>query len=134
MNYSNSTKKICFLKVTTWEGICIGATHYYGSILFNGERKEIKRYGSIKFNSEEILVDFAIKIFQKYFPKAQCLCLGDSGYIEPRKMLVGKCKDKCNKIYEKAVSLGFYNNKKNWNKVDRLGDKWYSIIENEINN
>lgn len=117
--------KILHLKITTWAGISIGATHYYGDILFPYEEhkdshrlrfilakrdvillnKKERMYASTfrttyvvgeeseRFDTKEEIEKTGIKYYEENLKKKYAiLVLGDTGVIEPKKIIVHNCK------------------------------------------
>jgi len=144
--YTKADKLICYLNITTWQGISIGAIHYYGSLNFRTKKITLKRKVTKQdieqkkerfltigdstegFNSEEDLISLAKKQWKKHFPEAKALVLGSPTHIEPHKMLIGPHKRQCNFLYNQAKNLGFYDYEKNYDTVDKLSNQWYKLI------
>jgi len=112
---------IVHLDVYSFEGISIGATHYYGKLICKDERIELKRklnkrnisdfkkenyllgHTTNRFNSEKHIINAAKKIWKKLFPSADVLLLGSSSIVDPQKCLAG------NPIIKRKIpqSVGF---------------------------
>jgi len=108
-----------YLKITSWAGISIGAIHFYGELRarnpyrcvelsntltvasakrlnrhrrddFRGEdwnyRAGMKVNG---FDTEQEIIDLAIKTYKTHFPEGTVLILGDPVYAEPQKIIDG---------------------------------------------
>ena len=117
--------KILHLKITTWAGMSIGATHYYGDILFPYDKhkediklsfiltkrdvlllhKKERMYAlsyrtkyiigeeSSRFDTKEEIEKAGIKYYEENLKKKySILVLGDSGIMEPQKILAYNCK------------------------------------------
>ena len=145
MSFVKANKYICYLEITTWVGLSPGATHSYGKLRCDKDSVSLKRRVSKEensrlkdrflhtktteaFNSEKSLIAKARRVWKKHFPNATHLCLGNSSYIEPHKTLVGPHKKHLNRMYRMAEKAGFYNNQKNNDAIDKLGDLWYELI------
>ena len=117
--------KILHVKITTWAGMSVGATHYYGDIVFPYEdhkddikltflltkrdvlllHKKERMYApsyrtkyiigeeSSRFDTKEEIEKAGIKYYEENLKKKYLLLVrGDSGIIEPQKILAYNCK------------------------------------------
>ncbi len=143
----------CYLDVSSYVGISIGADHYYGHLKYNDQKIELKhrltqkeadllnkkdgnnynRYKkgalSERFDTEEQVEKIAIKTWKQHFPDANILIKGSDVYIEPQPCIDGLkvIKDKINRLYKRACKLGWFDNG-NDKIVDEICDEYYHKI------
>lgn len=142
--------KAAHLQIDSWAGISLGASHFYGNLRFEDDRKELTYKltaaqaarlddgyqagdSTERFFTEEAVIERALSAWQRLFPRAKVLLLGNSSYIEP-KLILGMpgAPDailmELSGIYLAAESIGFYDNPANDQKMDALNDRWHNII------
>jgi len=138
------------LYITSFIGVSPGAVHYYGSLKSKKSielKKKVKqsdlkalngshptyRVGNIttRFNSEKEIIRLAIKTYKEHFKNATVLCLGNTTFIEPKKILDAPkgVKTKANALYRKADKLGMWENKNKDDEMEKLTKEWYEIVE-----
>lgn len=130
--------RICYLKITSFSGLSLGATHYYGAlqcgdcetelehrltrreaIAYNKVERRIKPNGTFiyregqktrGFTSENDIIELAIETYKKHFPNAEILLLGERGYHEPCRVLDApeSFKREMNALNAEAESFGRY--------------------------
>ena len=107
------TMKVAYLNISTWEGISVGACHFYGSLSCGKKTIDIERVltkstasrlnqkrakdllpyekGSetALFLSSASVRRRAIATFREHFPKANILVEGRRSVVEPQPVLVG---------------------------------------------
>jgi hypothetical protein len=141
--------KICHLSISSFRGISPGAIHFYGSLWYGGERVELKKkmdakqaaYLSTKdykyhageiterFNSENEILDIAIKLWKKYYPEADVLLEGSSGVLDPQKCLDGPSilKKRINELWQQSREIGGWNG--NLGKMKEIADEYlYDVL------
>jgi len=111
---------IAYIDVYTWQGMSIGAIHYYAKLTCGSENVELKGkltqrhatylnkenrqrgydwdmykpgdvYGG--FVERQEAIDLAIKTFKHHFKQARCLLLGKRAFIEPKPVLAMDAPD-----------------------------------------
>ncbi len=147
---------IVYLKISTWQGISLGATHYYGELVMSaGEdyrvielKKSLTKRQAAKLNKAadmdwlyepgdqyhgfdtkaEIIV-LAVKTFRDHFPGADLLILGNPAYSEPMPILVGdsQANEKAEELVTAAEAIGGYGRGKD-KEMDKLVDAWRELI------
>ena len=147
---SDSFNKYCvYLEITTWQGLSIGAEHYYGKLCgYNkGEHisVELKKVmtredarilnkkdsahcweegeTTDRFDTEEGIKKIARKEWKKHFPQAKIVVEGREGVIEPQPIFVGPSdyKRKINAWAKKAEEINYWDNEK---VMEALCSKW----------
>lgn len=109
--------KIVYLSISSWQGISIGAEHYYGKLHFNHDVEDVElkrtlnkqaaneltkthsRIGmsidyeegeeTISWNGVQSIVDYAKTVYKKHFPGADVLVIGDYVNCEPKEWVDG---------------------------------------------
>jgi len=137
---------IAILQVSSFDGMCSGAKHYYGTLCWNGERIDLERKlnkhtmkelvkenyytgcTTTRFNSEDHLIRFARRSWRKIFPKAKVLLIGSAAYLDPQKCIDGQIKMKkiINDYYNKAEKIGWYEG--NEKEMTRLSDEYMEKV------
>ena len=147
-----------YLKITSWAGTSIGAIHFYGELRarnpyrcvelsntltvasakrlnrhrrddFRGEdwnyRAGMKVNG---FDTEQEIIDLAIKTYKTHFPEGTVLILGDPVYAEPQKIIDGpkSAIKKADKLRAKYEECG---EERNWRMSDSICDEWDKLLE-----
>ena len=142
-----------YLRITSWSGISIGAIHYYGELKARNPYRaiELKRtltaasarrltkqhgkdfqyragYETIGFETEQEIIDLAIKTYKTHFPEATVLILGDPVYAEPQKIIDGpkSAIKKADKLRAKYEECG---EERNWRMSDSICDEWDKLLE-----
>ena len=145
-----------YLKITSWAGISIGAIHFCGELKarnpyrcielsntltitsakrlnkhrrddFRGEdwnyRAGMKVNG---FDTEQEIIDLAIKTYKTHFPEATILILGDPVYAEPQEIIDGKKSVivKANKLRDKYKEY-----EKDYRMAKSICNEWDKLIE-----
>ena len=110
---------ICYLEITTWQGISLGAQHFYGELRTSDdyndsaklERKLTPRAAAAMnksrrnmglmelhyragqmfngFDTREEIIALAVKTYREHFSKTTILVLGDRAVAEPCPVLDG---------------------------------------------
>jgi len=148
-------EKYVVLEISSWQGMSLGAEHYYGKLVGEKDDNYIKyelekimskkdaerlskkddwKYkegrGTSRFENEDEIREIAIKEWQKIFPNACALLEGRSISAEPMKCLKVKnenLKEKLNKIWEENEVISHIS--RNYNKIDILCDKYWKLLE-----
>src|SRR3990167_6329937 len=142
-----------YLKITSWAGISIGAIHYYGELKARNPYRAIELnrtltaasarrltkqhgkdfqyragYETIGFETEQEIIDLAIKTYKTHFPEATVLILGDPVYAEPQKIIDGpkSAIKKADKLRAKYEECG---EERNWRMSDSICDEWDKLLE-----
>ena len=142
MNYD----EIAFLEITSWQGVSIGAEHYYGKIITHNpySHVELKRKLTAKqaaklskkdkwdyrpgaetdrFDTKEQIIKIAVAQYKSIMPSARMLVLGSSSSVEPKQVLDANksIMEKCNKIYAEFEKIPWINRGGFWYR--NLGDE-----------
>jgi len=110
---------ICYLEITTWQGVSIGAQHFYGELKTSDDYKDSvslerkltprsaaamnksrRRMGLMElgyragqmfngFDTREEIMTLSVKTHREHFPKTTILVLGDRAVAEPCPVLDG---------------------------------------------
>ena len=142
-----------YLKITSWAGISIGAIHFYGELRARNPYRviELKRtlttasarrltkqhgkdfqyrvgYQTIGFETEQEIIDLAIKTYKTHFPDATILIRGDPVYAEPQEIIDGKKSVivKANKLRDKYKE---YEKAYRYRMADFICNEWDKLIE-----
>lgn len=125
------------LEISSWQGVSIGAQHYYGKLTgyIDGEYTSVEVMHpmskemadelnakddwdgyeegteTIRFDTEEEIRKRALETWREHFPSAIMLFEGSGSYVEPKKCLA--CP------YEKAMNV-FNRTFEWWEKMDDL--------------
>lgn len=131
-------ENIVNLEISSFVGLSVGASHYYGKLCFNEERVDLERrlnkrnigdfakekYAlggtTARFNSEEHVIQTAKRAWKKIFPNAVILLVGSSAVLDPQKCIDGPpdLKKKINDYYRRAEKVGGYEgNDKEMTKI-----------------
>ena len=145
------------LEVSTWQGLSLGATHYYGRLLgyVDGEYKcvELKhpltpsqaaglnkeetshrtwRAGTLYpgFPTRDDVIAFASECFQQHFPAATALVVGSFAASEPKLIVVPAM------LYEQSSALvaavdRLYGGKadpSSWKELDALTGQYDALV------
>jgi len=145
-----------YLKITSFRGLSLGAVHYYGELRarnpyrcvelsntltvasakrlnkqrrdeFRGEdwnyRVGMKVNG---FDTQQEIIDLAIKTYKTHFQDATILIRGDPVYAEPQEIIDGKRSVivKANKLCNKYKEY-----EKDYRMADSICDEWDKLIE-----
>lgn len=139
-----------YLEITTWQGISLGATHYYGKLVYGAECIELThsltatqaaklgrlhdwtyREGdrSPHFDMKEEIIELALSTYKEHFPDAYLLVLGKPCYAEPQPILDGpsNIKARINQLCERIEAIGGWE--QNYREMGRICDEWETIIE-----
>ncbi len=109
--------KIVYLKVSSWQGISIGATHYYGNLHLNHDVEDVvlkrvldklaaeeltkthSRIGmpmdyeegeeTVSWNGVQSIVDHAKLTYKTHYPGVEVLVIGDYVDCEPKEWVDG---------------------------------------------
>lgn len=149
---------ICYLRVSSWVGIGIGATHVYGKLSHGNRTIDLERKlthkeateltekdfpnkdtrgwlfykpGTLttRFDSRAQLIRVAKQVMKKEFPNCTVMLEGDWG--NPSRAIVGPdwFVKEANKLYRKADRLGFYNKRSNKHIMDEIYKQWHNLLE-----
>jgi hypothetical protein len=146
--------KFVFIEITSWQGISLGATHYYGKlkgyddnneVLFIdiekplGEKEAKKlskkddftyREGTLtaRFDSKQEVIDIAIEKWKTYFPNAEFLIQGEWAIADPQNCLIAPngLKEKINKLYLESEEIGGYE--KSPKRMDEIFREYQNLI------
>ena len=140
-----------YLKITSWAGTSIGAIHFYGELRVRNPYRaiELKRtlttasarrltkqhgkdfqyrvgYQTIGFETEQEIIDLAIKTYKTHFPEATVLILGDPVYAEPQKIIDGP-----KSVIKKAEGLcaKYEGYRKDYRMADYICNEWDKLLE-----
>jgi len=130
-------KRVVYLEITSWIGMSIGATHYYGELKCGDKKVDLlhplTRKEAANLNKESLfdymykagenypgyvnrdkLIKQAIKTFIDHFPTADILISGRSYCADPQEILVGPedLKEFVNSLVKEADSFGRYEGDK----------------------
>lgn len=139
------------LEISSFYGICAGATHYYGKLCFNNDRIDLERkitkrnikdfknenyhIGDIttRFNSEEHVIRAAKRVWKKTFPNAIVLLLGSSAIYDPQKCIDGPITLKIviNHYYKQAEEIGGYEG--NIKEMTKISDEYMKTLKEYVN-
>ena len=142
-----------YLKITSWAGISIGAIHFYGELKARNPYRaiELKRtlttasarrltrqhgkafqylagYQTIGFETEQEIIDLAIKTYKTHFPEATILILGDLIYAGPQKIIDGP-KSIVKKVDGLIAKYREYENEKDYRMAENICNEWDKLIE-----
>lgn len=144
--------KVVYLRITSFVGISIGASHHYGKLICGREHVELRRKLSRDdaeemnrrwgidsafkkgdftqcFNTEDEIKKLACATFKTHFPDADVLILGNSACADPQIILIGPkaFKDKVNAWYRQAEKIGWYDGG-HMSKMIEIGDKFFEYF------
>jgi len=141
---------ICHLEISTFAGMSIGATHFYGKLSDSGYRHVIRlrrklgakdakemnikhswggyRQGSMTecFNDKESIIQMAKRTYKKHMPVCDILLLGSSGRIEPKVILdypSGFDIGMADRLYGEYQRHSVYSA-----ESDIIMKKWYAML------
>ncbi len=135
---------IVYLAISSWQGISIGATHYYGRVHFNHDVEDVhltrtltddsakelsKLHGSIgvgyregdetrSWNGVQSIVEHAQSMYRKHFSEADVLVIGDYCNCEPKEWVDGGSHETKNQMNNFFHLLGRLDR----NGMDRSND------------
>ena len=141
---------IVFLKISSWKGISVGAVHCYGALsnLGGGKRYDVdkpitkaeanrrnKKAGWVSwtggdrtesFDTKESVIYYAKRQFNKRFPHATALVLGNIATAEPQTVLVGPqpFKQAVNKLVKRAERIGYWDNEA---EMRQICNEWVKL-------
>ena len=124
-------KNIVYLDITSWQGMSIGAEHFYGALIHSGDTyqkievegkmtsKQAKalskkddfpyRAGSrtTRFETREEVIEAAKIVFAEKFPGIEFLVVGNAAACDPKLVVVGpeEKKEKANLIFEEYKKI-----------------------------
>ena len=153
--------KIVELEITSWQGVSLGAEHYYGKLrgyfdddfvsveveakmtqrqaVALGKKDDWHHYkaGSMtsRFDTKEEVETTAILTFKDKFPNASVLLKGHWAAHEPKKCLSAddlELMDNLNKVFIEYDKIKYRDTEEYWNLVDPLADKFYTILKNKF--
>jgi hypothetical protein len=148
-------ENIVYLEVSSWTGISIGATHYYGKLTCGDKRVDVKykldstkasmlnrkdrvktyRVGddTNRFDSEHDVIEKALPIWRSFFPKGILLIKGSPSTASPQPVISGPTTlvrrlNVLNQRYEKR-----WREKPRWDYdpdevADQIDDLWEKIM------
>ncbi len=145
--------KAAFLEVYSWVGTCMGASHYYGDIWYDGQTVHVTRqltaseavemnkenYPCLNyqpgddtpgFETEAGLRAAAIKTLKRQLPEATILIEGWHGCYDPRPVLFGP-EDymvRANDIVARAEIVDFWDGGRD-KEMQVLADEWNSLCK-----
>ncbi len=143
--------KVVYLDISSWRGISIGASHWYGKLVCGKERIELyrvltavgaremnRRWGREtfekddtckSFESERDIINLARATFKKHFKGASVLILGSPVYADPQKVLIGPrdFKQKVNAWYRRAKKIGGYDRGHD-NEMGMIADDFWAYF------
>lgn len=152
------TVTIVYLRIYSYRGLSIGASHYYAElkgydgndlIVHNLEKtltpheaaklNDGSEYGLLYkagqkyngFNSEEELIKLAMDCFKTTFPDARILIRGDGVYYEPQKVLWCERQEviaEVDSMIAECEKLGWFDNG-NTKAVDKICDQWGRLLD-----
>lgn len=85
---------------------------------------------SIRFNTEQELIQAAKDIWKKLYPEAVLLVLGDIGVAEPQRVLVGppEIMKKINALVDQAEACGHWGDEK---EMIKICDAWEKLVKGD---
>lgn len=148
---------VCYLEVSSWVGIGIGAEHYYGELHFQNnmirleyrltqrqatrQNKKMGEPGLFRkgdlytgFDSPDDLSEFAKSVYKECFPEALVLVQGRHAVSGPHLVIdaPGEIEFQANKVYEKARVIGFWDDRKNDDLMDEITAEWDEIVRSVV--
>jgi hypothetical protein len=145
---------VTHLEISSWDGLSFGATHDYGHLWNGNERVQVEKKltqaeadklnekdgtntyrqdsTTERFEAEEDIIRFSVKVYKHRFPESNMLVLGSPVSYEPKVILdypVGFDATKALNIFLEAEKLGFYQNPKNDLKMAMLMKEYDSLFE-----
>lgn len=142
---------IVYLEITSFRGMSIGATHYYGKLvcpnansvelcyqLTKAEVDELNardrtmcyREGelSIRFSTRSDIINLVLVDWKKHYPSAQLLVLGRASIVEPQQVLAGEQKlmDEINILAAQAEECNYWDDEE---AMTQICDKWMTLVE-----
>jgi len=148
--------EIVFLKINCWEGVSVGAEHWYGVLRSYDERHnridtELQRKMTAQdvvhlnkkrgmghdcgykvgefttcFYTRRSVIEKAKRVFRRHFPRAKVLMLGDAGTAQQQPVIVGP-KDFKEPINKLVKEAEKINWWDNEEEMQILWDKWQKI-------
>ena len=146
--------KFVVLEITSWQGMSLGATHYYGKLKGYDERgdalfvdiekplteKESKRLSekddctyragtlTSRFDSKQEIIDIAMDKWKTYFPAAEFLLQGQWACADPQNCLIAPdgLKEKINKLYLESKEIGGYE--KSPKRTEEIFKEYQNLI------
>lgn len=157
---STWSKNIAHLNISSWVGISIGANHCYGKLNYQDEdRIEIKRiltqadvdklneydrndvFGKYKvgdecerFDTEQEIIDLAIKIIENDYPQVDLLLARDGASVSVNEAYWGKDQkvvDRINELYKEADELKYYSGIDD-DRMEELDDEFEKLVGLEL--
>jgi len=151
----NKKYNIVVLEISSWQGQCLDAEHYYGKLYFrdiNGEfqvyelnrfitseeelkylrKKEgFKRYPTEptnKFNKPSEIIELAKQTFKNHSPDADILLEGIYAVASPQQILAGpkKIMIEGNKIFNESEEIGGFEGDED--RMEQLCDMWDKLM------
>lgn len=145
---------LAYLEISSYTGISIGATHFYGKLIFyNGDKREdhelrrelsasearllnkIDDFASYRpgqsterFDSREDVIAQAVTEYKTIFPTATALICGSSSTLDPQRVLDGPAElmKKLNSLHRQAERIDYWE--RNPSKMQEICDKWDLLI------
>lgn len=144
-----SSNLVVYLEISSWEGMSLGAVHYYGKLHHDGKEIRLKKFLSAadaeylskkdnwrwkegdsteRFRSKRELVGLALEVWRKRFSGAVILVEGNHCYAEPQTVLDGPAdvKNAINKLARKAESVGYWDG--DADAMESICDEWDAIM------
>jgi len=145
---------VCYLEITTFIGMSIGAVHFYASFYFREEKidfnrtldsKSAKRFNKERgerdnfykkgsqvnaWESREEIIEEALRAYKTHFPAAKLLVEGQHSYVDPHLVLDGPAitMRKCNDIYDSCEAIGWWDDEDQREYMEELSGEWWDII------
>ena len=138
--------KIAYLEISNWTGLSLGAVHYYGKLVCDGQRiqlkKELSRAEALflsrdwhwekgdtteRFCMKGELKDLAIRTWRDHFPDAIMLIEGRAWLVEPQHVLDGpaEIKRRINALAAEAEKVDYWDDEV---AMQRICDEWDAIM------
>ena len=135
-----------YLEISDWVGLSLGAVHYYGKLVCNGQRIQLKKEISAaealslsrdwhwekgdtteRFRMKGELRALAIRTWRDHFPDAVMLVEGYVWRVEPQPVLDGptEMKKRINILAAEAEKVDYWNDEV---AMQRICDEWDAIM------
>lgn len=148
--------KSVYLEISCWQGISLGAEHYYGSLTqTRPDYKQVKLTKVMtqaeanasndkdscefcqyeageeteRFDSESEVKSAALTKWKEIFPDAEILFCGNSCHADPTEILVAPepILTKGNELYKRARQVGFWDFSPE--KMQKIANEWDALFK-----
>ena len=153
------------LKISTWQGISLGAEHFY--VELQGKNKSVELYDvltkrqAVRLNKKDYATGYSFDLYSpgdkfrgfdtrdeaiasgkkewlNHFPDAVFLVLGNRTHCEPKLLLDSTLDDdselkaRIRKIFDKCDAIGFFDDPKNDDLMDKHCEEWETLLNIEV--